>query len=176
MAGSGIGHILVKMSLPGTRALLAFFVAWGSLDEIKRPLFAPILEPPSKAAELSPGPHYWITWKYMQRGWPLVYLVRTNAPSLRNEDDLVALACDLAFAGVLTIAAWKLLPGWRLRFGLADVCAVTTALAATMAFHIETHGHSLYASTIALDVGVFAAGLTLIRAMRKFAAALRSRA
>jgi hypothetical protein len=109
----------------------------------------------------------------MQRGWPLAYLVRTNAPSLQDEDDYVALACDFAFAGILTIAAWNLPCRWRWRFSIADILAIATSLGVTMAFQMRMWDDVLDSLIIAIDVGVFSTGMMSLRFVRKLITTLR---
>ena len=180
MGSSGTERIRSRSSLLATRGLLAFFVAWGSIDEMKRPWFAPFHLTPSKIAELYPGTKYtWVTWRFEQRGWPLVYLVRTNVPEraasgLRNEDLPLDLACDLAFVGILVFAAWSLVQRWRRQFGLADIFLVTASLAVMLAFQVRAWGHALDYSKAAIDVGVFSATFAIIRCLRKYAARRRS--
>jgi hypothetical protein len=172
MGGNGTTRIRNRSSLLATRGLLAVLVAWGAIDEMKRPLFAPFHLPPGAVAELFPGTKYtWVTWKFEQRGWPFVFLIRTNlperAPGPRNEDHPLALACDLAFVGILVFAAWNVFRGWRRQVGLADILEITASLAVMMAFQVRAWGSALDYSKIAVDVGVFSAALTAIRYFRK---------
>jgi hypothetical protein len=171
MGTSGTTRIRDISSLLATRGLLAVLVAWGAIDEMTRPLFAPFHLPPGMIAELYPGTKYtWVTWKFEQRGWPFVFLIRTNLPErasgLGNEDYPLAVACDLAFVGMLVFAAWNMFRGWRQQVGLADILAVTASLAVMMAFQVQAWDRALDYSKIAVDAGVFSATLTAIRYLR----------
>ncbi len=125
------------------RTLLAGAVAWGSGGEATRPSFDRmlVLIPPEKAPEMHPGIRYTVTHATIaSRGWPLEFSCKTGmkkdiAP-FPDQFLPVALTCDIVFVGALTIASLQLLSWRRLRFGLADLLAATTALAATMAFQI----------------------------------------
>jgi hypothetical protein len=166
-------QILERISLPAARVSLALFVAWGAVEEMTAPLFAQFHLPPSAAEERGPPPHYWIRRSYKQRGWPLVYYVRTSPPTdnplLRNEDNPFALACDIAFVALLMLASLNLFRGCGFRFGVADLLGATTALGATMAFHIWAWDHDLDWSKIAVDLGVFSTTVMVMGWMRKIA-------
>jgi hypothetical protein len=122
-------------------------------------------------AELYPRTKYtWVTFKYEQRGWPLVFSVRTNAPrgaaGFGNEDSPVALAFDLALIALLAFAAWSLPREWQWQVSLADAFAVTASLAVMMTFQLQAFGHAIDWPKIAFDVGVFSAAVMSIRCFR----------
>jgi hypothetical protein len=167
-----------RISLLAVRGLLALFVAWGAIREITSPLFAPFHLPVETIQRLYPKTKYtWMMWKYMQRGWPLVFAVRTNVPEgaseIKNEDNPLALACDVAFVAIIVFASWNLFRGWRLRFAMADLLAAMTALGVTMAFQMRMWDDVLDSSIIAIDIGVYSTAMMSLRFGRKLITTLR---
>jgi hypothetical protein len=172
MGASGMKRIGGTASLQALRVLLSLFVAWGAIIETTCPEFAPFHLAPGLVAELYPGTAYtWITWRFEQRGWPFVFLTRTNlperAPGPRNDDVPLALACDLTFVGILAFAAWSVFRGWRKQVALADTFAITASLAAALAFQAQVWGHPLDYSKIAVDVGIFSAAFMALHNLRR---------
>jgi hypothetical protein len=162
------------------RALLAGAVAWGSGREAMRPSFDRMLVfiPPEKAPEVHRGVRYTVTHATIaSRGWPLEFSCKTgmkdDSAPFPDQFLPVALTCDVVFVGVLMIASWLLLSWRRLRFGLADLLAATTALAVTMAFQIWAWDHDLDLSKIAIDVGVFSLAVAIIRFVGRCVARFR---
>ncbi len=176
MASNGTRPIGGQFGSLAARALLSGFVTWGSIYEMTRPSFdrMTVCIPRSKAPEVHPGVRYTIfTAKSTSRGWPFEFSLGTNmkgdvAP-FPNRFWPLALACDLAFVGLLCVSAGNLLRGWRRKVALADLLAVTAALAVMMAFQVRAWGHALDLAKVAVDVGVFSAALTIIRCIRKCA-------
>jgi hypothetical protein len=163
-----------RISLLAVRGLLALCVAWGAISEMTSPLFALFHLPVETIQRLYPKTKYtWVTWKYEQRGWPFSFVVRTNVPAgaseIKNEDDPVALACDLVLLGILVFAAWKLLRGWRRQFTLARALEITAALGVTMAFQIRAWDHNFDNAKIAIDIGVFSMVVMISRLMGRLA-------
>lgn len=171
MGDSGTKPIRHNRRLLAVKGLLALFVAWGAIAETTRPLFAPFLLPPRMVAELYARTKYtWVTFKYEQRGWPLVFSIRTNAPrgaaGFGNEDSPIALAIDLALVAFLAFAAWNLPRGWRWQFGLADAFVVIASFAVMTALQLQAFGHEIDYPKVAFDVGVFSAAIISIRCLR----------
>jgi hypothetical protein len=168
------------------RALLALFVAWGSIVEITGAYtFTNDLATNPGTSPATGWPYKYTFWREVTtvRGWPLEFTVQEGPPTwarLMTGIRPGALLCDLIVAGALVFAAWTLLDRPRRQFSLAGMFALTTSVALALSFHLvawktyfAVYDRRVGLSRLAVDVGAFCAAFVVIRAGRRLAAKRR---
>jgi hypothetical protein len=85
------------------------------------------------------------------------------------------LLCDFVVLGILVFSAWNLLGKSTVRFDLADMFTVTTAIALTFSFHAAAWGRDFELSKCAIDLGVFSAFMITVPTVQAIARRLFSK-